>query len=248
MAVDGDGGSEILERNSSSISQPPRAITIEPGNDSFEGTNAALPKCNDTFVIKIPLLIPFVQSTVNPRLKSRVNCLSCITASLCSGSLDLVFHDTSPNSSSRNLRKLPYTSSKARPPAASASRPRHSRTRASKKSSLHRAVVVRFMSQRVSITNAFADPRSPTETSLAPAWAATRCAHGTPVVPNQCLKSSSSLGGKVCVLMSCASSATLLSPNGRSGPLLGRFASFSTAPLLQSCRLALAELEQLDES
>ncbi|KAL5910870.1 hypothetical protein ACKVV7_009470 [Pyricularia oryzae] len=52
-------------------------------------------------------------------------------------------------------------------------------------------------SQCLHDTNAFADPRSPTETPLAPAWAATRCAHGTPVVPNQCLKSSSSLGGKL---------------------------------------------------
>ncbi|ELQ32440.1 hypothetical protein OOU_Y34scaffold01160g2 [Pyricularia oryzae Y34] len=180
MAVDGDGGSEILERNSSSISQPPRAITIEPGKITRPGCD----------LIQIPG-IKIVHSSSMLLVVIRIH--------LC----------------------MPFS------PATS---------------------MVRFMSQRVSITNAFADPRSPTETSLAPAWAATRCAHGTPVVPNQCLKSSSSLGGKVCVLMSCASSATLLSPNGRSGPLLGRFASFSTAPLLQSCRLALAELEQLDES
>lgn len=76
----------IFNRCIECLSSP---TSIASFSDSFEGTNAALPKCNDTFVIKIPLLIPFVQSTVNPRLKSRVNCLSCITASLCSGSLDL---------------------------------------------------------------------------------------------------------------------------------------------------------------
>ncbi|QBZ64353.1 hypothetical protein PoMZ_06049 [Pyricularia oryzae] len=170
---------------------------------------------------KIPLLIPFVQSTVNPGLKSRVNCPSYITASLCSGSLDLGIQIVHSSSMLLVVIRIhlcmpfsPTTSSKPQIPSYD--------TTPSESQCLHD-------------TNAFADPRSPTETPLAPAWAATRCAHGTPVVPNQCLKSSSSLGGKVCVLMSCASSATLLSPNCRSEPLLGRFASFSTAPLLQSC-------------